>query len=84
MGGSHEFDPDILGQSVMAVYLKTNVSLFRCTADFRIGACEGSRIPSPGVIPASRTVSMNRAVGTACDAYFQTGLLTTAPNPYTR
>lgn len=81
IGGSDQFDPDILSdvrRCVIAAYLNTNVSLFRCTADTRTGKYDGAGLypnsPLIGkVVPAARTISMSQAVGTIDPQYSNSG-----------
>jgi prepilin-type processing-associated H-X9-DG protein len=73
IGGADEFNPDILkdpDRSLMAPYLKGNITVFHCPADKRFGAYQGSD-PSfvGGSVPAARTFSMSQAVGTICPGF---------------
>jgi len=71
-GGGDEFNPDILSDSarcLIAPYLGTNVSVFRCTADTRTGLYDGGALypASPLIgtkVPAARSISKSQAVGT--------------------
>lgn len=73
VGGQAEFNPDILKdekRSLLAPYLKGNVSVFHCPGDRRTGLYQGSEPSSIGrIVPAARTFSMNQAVGTICPGY---------------
>ena len=47
IGGSDEFNPDILAdpaRCLVSPYLSTNASLFRCTADTRVGLYDGGAL----------------------------------------
>jgi prepilin-type N-terminal cleavage/methylation domain-containing protein len=69
IGGSEEFNSDVLkdpSRTLVAPYLKGNVSVFRCPTDRRGGVYQGNSVPS------ARTFSMSQAVGTIC-AGFDTG-----------
>jgi prepilin-type processing-associated H-X9-DG protein len=80
IGGGEEFNPDILIDSkrcLIAAYLTTNASVFRCTADSRTGKYDGAALypNSPLIgqrVPAARTISMSEAVGTI-DPQFNVG-----------
>lgn len=76
-GGSSEFDPDLLkdpAHSLLASYLKGNVSVFHCPADRRSGLYQGTDPAYIGkIVSAARTFSMNQAAGTICPKYDQTG-----------
>jgi prepilin-type N-terminal cleavage/methylation domain-containing protein len=80
IGGADQFNPDLLRDSrrtLVAPYLNSNASVFRCTADSRAGLYDGAAL-YPGsslkgkVVPAARSVSMNNAVGTV-DVGFSSG-----------
>ena len=63
-----EFNPDILAdpsRMLLAPYLRSNVSVFHCTADWRVGTYQG-RDPSKigQMVPSARSISMSQAVGT--------------------
>ena len=68
IGGAQEFNPDILAdvsKSLLARYLNTNVSVFHCTADKRVGRYQGTNQRLFGQsVPSARTISMSGAVGT--------------------
>ena len=75
-GGAAEFNPEILMDSkisLFAPYIGKNPSIFKCTADKRVGLYQGT-VPSlvGKIVGAARTVAMNQAVGTICGA-FDTG-----------
>ena len=76
VGGPAEFNSDLLAdlqRCLIARYLNTNASLFRCTADLRVGPYQGSDPAKLGKrVPAARSVSMNLAVGTICP-FFDAG-----------
>jgi len=76
VGGAQEFNPDVLkdeNRTLVTRYLGGNTDLFLCPADKRIGPYQGV---NPGLmgkdVPASRSFSMNQAVGTIC-AQFDAG-----------
>jgi prepilin-type N-terminal cleavage/methylation domain-containing protein/prepilin-type processing-associated H-X9-DG protein len=68
IGGPEEFNPDVLKDpklSLLSTYIAGNTSLFHCPGDKRSGLYQGSDPTLKGqVVPASRTFSMNQAVGT--------------------
>ncbi len=68
-----EFNADLLSdpsRCLITAYLHTNVELFRCTADLRVGVYQGTNASQVGtMVPAARSISMSQAVGTA-DACF--------------
>ena len=68
IGGIEEFNPDILKDpqlSLLATYIAYNTTLFHCPGDKRMGVYTGKDPALLGArIPASRTFSMNQAVGT--------------------
>ncbi len=68
VGGAQEFNPDILAdvhRSLLAPYLNTNITVFHCTADRRVGLYQGTNPAKVGqYVPAARDISMNNAVGT--------------------
>jgi len=72
-GAAHEFNSEILANPqfcLIATYLNTNVSLFRCTADLRVGLYQGTNSAKFGTkVPAARSISMNHAVGTICPQF---------------
>ena len=71
--GGQEFNPDYLAnpsRMLLAPYLRSNVSVFHCTADWRVGTYQGTDPSKIGqMVPAARSISMNQAVGTI-DAQF--------------
>jgi prepilin-type processing-associated H-X9-DG protein len=76
-GGEQEFDTNILANGslcLVAPYLRSNASVFRCTKDPRKGIYRG---PNPAfrgaVVPSARTISMNAAVGTVDPAFSSGG-----------
>jgi prepilin-type N-terminal cleavage/methylation domain-containing protein len=80
VGGADQFNPDLLRdprRTLVAPYLNSNVTVFRCTADSRAGLYDGAGL-YPGsslihkVVPAARSISMNNAVGTV-DPGFSNG-----------
>jgi prepilin-type N-terminal cleavage/methylation domain-containing protein/prepilin-type processing-associated H-X9-DG protein len=80
-----EFDPDVLkdpARSLLTPYLSGSVELFRCPADKRVGKYEGTNNPAlvGRSIPASRTFSMNQAVGTIDPGFAAGGAHTGVPN----
>ncbi len=72
-GGPDEFNSDILkdpNRSLLISYLGQNADLFRCPADKRMGAYDGTNSGMFGrIVPAARTFSMNQAVGTICPGF---------------
>ncbi|MGO8925933.1 MAG: hypothetical protein ACLQU3_03415 [Limisphaerales bacterium] len=87
-GAEQEFDTNILANGslcLVAPYLRSNVSCFRCTMDPRKGIYQGTRtvpmkmnVPSMFVnpshaVPSARTISMNAAVGTVDPAFSSVG-----------
>jgi len=72
-GGPQEFNPDVLKDqtySLLAAYIKGDVSVFRCPADHRQGKYQGANPNLAGLtVPAARTFSMNQAVGTICPGF---------------
>jgi prepilin-type processing-associated H-X9-DG protein len=71
--GSEEFNPDILADPTRCLvypYLGTDVSLFRCPSDPRVGIYRGTDPARQGTrVSAARTISMNQAVGTICPSF---------------
>ena len=82
-GGAQQFNSDILAdptRCLITTYINTNVSLFRCTADLRIGTYQGTDPTKIGTkVPAARSVSMNFAVGTICPGFNNGGGHSGAP-----
>jgi prepilin-type N-terminal cleavage/methylation domain-containing protein/prepilin-type processing-associated H-X9-DG protein len=76
IGGADEFNPDVLKDpklSLLTSYLAGNTSLFHCPGDPRSGIYTGADPLLKGQsVPASRTFSMNQAVGTI-DPGFDSG-----------
>jgi prepilin-type N-terminal cleavage/methylation domain-containing protein/prepilin-type processing-associated H-X9-DG protein len=72
-GESEEFNPDILKdptRSLLAPYLKGDISVFHCPGDTRTGLYQGADPALAGkTVAAVRTFSMNQAVGTICQGY---------------
>jgi prepilin-type N-terminal cleavage/methylation domain-containing protein len=72
-GGAEEFNPDILKdpeRSLLAPYLKNDVSVYRCPTDRRFGLYQGTDPALIGkTVPSARTFSMNQAVGTICPGF---------------
>jgi hypothetical protein len=51
-GGPHEFNPEILTDSVLYPYLlNTGVGVFRCPDDLRQGAYQGTDPEKTGTVP---------------------------------
>ncbi|HTB83233.1 MAG TPA: prepilin-type N-terminal cleavage/methylation domain-containing protein [Candidatus Sulfotelmatobacter sp.] len=77
IGGAYEFNPDILkdpSRSMLTSYLSGNTSLFHCPGDLRTGLYTGINPTLKGqIVPASRTFSMNQAVGTIDPGYEASG-----------
>lgn len=66
-----EFNPDLIASRCLLMpYVNTNVSLFRCTADLRMGIYQGTDPAKAGKrVPAARSISMNGAVGNICPGF---------------
>jgi prepilin-type N-terminal cleavage/methylation domain-containing protein/prepilin-type processing-associated H-X9-DG protein len=77
IGSANEFNPDVLKdptRNLLISYLSGNVSLFHCPGDKRTGLYQGSDPLLVGqMVPATRTFSMNNAIGTICAGYEATG-----------
>jgi prepilin-type processing-associated H-X9-DG protein len=77
IGGADEFNADILKdptRTLLINYLSGNADLFRCPADKRSGAYQGTNPSLRGQrVPAARTFSMNNAVGTIDPGFDVTG-----------
>jgi prepilin-type N-terminal cleavage/methylation domain-containing protein len=73
IGGPQEFNPDVLKdptRTLIAPYLKGDVSVFRCPSDKRSGVYQGSDPAMAGMgVPSARTFSMSQAVGTICQGF---------------
>jgi prepilin-type N-terminal cleavage/methylation domain-containing protein/prepilin-type processing-associated H-X9-DG protein len=73
IGQGNEFNPDVLKDekfSLLVSYLKGEVSAFHCPADRRMGIYKGTNPSLVGkTVSASRTFSMNQAVGTICPGF---------------
>lgn len=71
--GASQFDSDILKNpnvSLVAPYIANNVGIFKCPADTRSGRYQGTDPSKAGTtVQAARSVSMNQAVGSACNAF---------------
>jgi len=76
-GMGAEFNSEILAnpqRSLLITYLSSNVSLFRCTADLRMGLYQGTDTNQFGKrVPAARSIAMNQAVGTICPGFSANG-----------
>lgn len=73
-GAPQEFDTHILCDTnlcLIAPYLRSNVSVFRCTMDTRRRKYSGTN--TGPVVYAARTISMNGAVGTEDPAFSSAG-----------
>ncbi len=70
VGGAQQFNSDLLAdprRCLITTYIKTNVDLFRCPADMRVGSYQGTDPAKIGTkVPAARSIAMNGAVGTIC------------------
>jgi prepilin-type N-terminal cleavage/methylation domain-containing protein/prepilin-type processing-associated H-X9-DG protein len=81
IGGPDEFNPDVLKDpklNLLITYLAGQTSLFHCPGDKRTGLYTGTDPLLHGqTIPATRTFSMNQAVG-IIDPGFDAG----GPGPY--
>ncbi len=81
IGGADEFDPDLMkdpNRTLIAPYIANNVGIFHCPADTRVGMYDGAGLYPNSVlkgtsVPASRSVSMNQAVGTVDPVYSGSG-----------
>jgi prepilin-type N-terminal cleavage/methylation domain-containing protein/prepilin-type processing-associated H-X9-DG protein len=74
IGGPDEFNPDLIrdpATSLLIDYLGGNIAVLRCTADTRTGLYQGTDEPAliGQMLSASRTFSMNNAVGTIDPGY---------------
>jgi prepilin-type N-terminal cleavage/methylation domain-containing protein/prepilin-type processing-associated H-X9-DG protein len=82
IGGADEFNPDLIRdptRSLLINYLGGNISVFKCTADTRMGPYQGNNSAFfGGIVPAARTFSMNNAVGTIDPGFDATGPGSTA------
>ena len=80
IGGSEEFNPDILKQSLLADFLKQNTAIFRCPTDQRSGIYQGTNLALKGQqVRSARTFAMNQAVGTICGGFEANGVHAGAP-----
>jgi prepilin-type processing-associated H-X9-DG protein len=77
VGGVGQFNPDILADPslcLITTYINTNVSLFRCPSDLRVGIYQGTDPAKLGTkVPAARSIAMNGAVGTCCSSWVNGG-----------
>jgi len=77
IGGPYEFNPDILkdaSRNLLISYLSGDYTLFHCPGDTRRGKYQGSDPTLTGqIVPATRTFSMNNAIGTICPGFEATG-----------
>jgi prepilin-type N-terminal cleavage/methylation domain-containing protein len=82
--GAYTFNPDILAdprQCLLTTYLNTNVRVFRCTADPRMGLYQGTNATQIGTqVPAARTISMSCAVGTIDATFISSRVHSGVPN----
>lgn len=73
IGEGDEFNPDLLldqSRSLLAPYLRGNITVFHCPADKRSGKYQGTNPDMAGkYVPAARTFSMSQAVGTICPGF---------------
>jgi prepilin-type N-terminal cleavage/methylation domain-containing protein/prepilin-type processing-associated H-X9-DG protein len=75
-GGVGAYNPDVLldpTHSVITTYLATNINVFKCPADTRLGPYSGGLNHNlfGQIIPATRSISMNGAVGTVCAPFWR-------------
>lgn len=77
VGGPDEFNPDTIKDpsiSLLISYVAGRTSMFHCPGDKRVGVYQGN---DPGMagksVAATRTFSMNQAVGTICPEFERTG-----------
>jgi prepilin-type N-terminal cleavage/methylation domain-containing protein/prepilin-type processing-associated H-X9-DG protein len=78
IGGADEFNPDLIknpATSLLINYLAGKIAVFKCPADARMGAYDGTDNPVTigQVVPAARTFSMNNAVGTIDPLFAEDG-----------
>ena len=77
VNGPDEFNPDKIKDpdlSLLINYVAGRTSMFHCPGDKRTGPYRGSDPAMKGkTIPATRTFSMNQAVGTICPEFARTG-----------
>jgi len=75
VGQAAEFNPDLLKdptRSLLTPYLSSNVTVFHCPGDLRVGLYQGDDPAWIGKnVPAARTFSMNQAVGSICPGFDQ-------------
>ncbi len=75
--GADQFNPDILmdpESALLCPYIGKNVSIYKCPADKRVGLYTGNNPADYNKqVPAARSISMNQAVGTACDGKAMNG-----------
>jgi type II secretory pathway pseudopilin PulG len=73
VSGAQQFNPDVLANPTLCLittYINTNVSLFHCPADLRVGLYQGTDPGKIGTkVPAARSVVLNGAVGTSCPGF---------------
>jgi hypothetical protein len=64
-------DPE---SALLCPYIGKNVSIYKCPADKRVGLYTGNNPADYNKqVPAARSISMNQAVGTACDGKAMNG-----------
>jgi prepilin-type N-terminal cleavage/methylation domain-containing protein/prepilin-type processing-associated H-X9-DG protein len=67
------FNPDTLldpERTLLAPFIGKSISVFKCPADRRVGPYYGKDMAKKGTqVPATRTFSMNAAVGTICPGF---------------
>ena len=88
VGSRDEFNPDLMKDSLrnlLASYVGTNVSVYRCTADTRLGLYDGAYLypGSPLIgkrVPAARTISISQAVGVVDPGFAAGGAHSGIPN----
>jgi prepilin-type N-terminal cleavage/methylation domain-containing protein/prepilin-type processing-associated H-X9-DG protein len=86
-GGAQQFNPDILDSAatMLLVPYGVNHQQLKCPADKRMGTYQGTNTTKRGTkIPAARTFSMNQAVGTVCQAYYNGSGHSGIPNRATK
>jgi prepilin-type N-terminal cleavage/methylation domain-containing protein/prepilin-type processing-associated H-X9-DG protein len=73
VGGPDEFNPDTIKDpdvSLLINYVAGRTSMFHCPGDKRTGPYQGKDPAMEGkTVPATRTFSMNQAVGTVCSQF---------------
>jgi len=73
VGGTAEFNPEVIKdpeRALLSPFLGKSLRVYKCPADQRTGPYNSfpypSTVPAGTTVEASRTISMNQAVGTSC------------------